>query len=353
MRFLAALSLTVLVATRVYAAVVPTAPSPGLPSPSSGITSFTVGRLVSLLTVESSFGNLTYYGHNTAPPPPFDIGGLEKRCGSNAVGCDGGNVPNTAPCASLIYGAVQTSSDVLPDFVRAICLNSNGQCCISWGKPTSGLRITTLFKAANTAFASCVASGKSGFTRDTGLNGVCTDQCLSNRPDGTMISAKILLLATLIAVQTAATPAPGSKTEDFVVVATKETQFGTLTYYGLAAGTNATALSARACGSNDVLCDTSNVPAAATCSNLINALTANAGAVIPTNAARSVCLTNGNTCCVSWHNTVPNMPEGDLIDAANAVFGTCVVNGLSGATTNTLLNGVCTRQCLSNRATEC
>ncbi|EJD46707.1 hypothetical protein AURDEDRAFT_164160 [Auricularia subglabra TFB-10046 SS5] len=154
-----------------------------LPGSTSGITSFT-GGLVILLTVESLFGNLTYYGHDGTPPAPLEIGDLEKRCGSNAVGCDGGNVPDTAPCASLIYGAVQTSSDVLPDWVRSICLNSNGQRCISWGKPTSGLRITTLFKAANTAFASCVASGQSGFTRDTGLNGVCTDQCLSNRPDG-------------------------------------------------------------------------------------------------------------------------------------------------------------------------
>ncbi|EJD46722.1 hypothetical protein AURDEDRAFT_184243 [Auricularia subglabra TFB-10046 SS5] len=186
MQLLTGIAFALLAAAPAYTAVVPAAaPSPSsLPDSTSGITSFTAGRLVSLLTVESAFGNITYYGHNGTPPAPLEIGGLEKRCGSNAVGCDAGNVPSTAPCASLIYGAVQTSSDVLPDFVRAICLNSNGQCCISWGAATSGLRITTLFKAANTAFASCVASGKSGFTRDTGLNGVCTDQCLSNRPDG-------------------------------------------------------------------------------------------------------------------------------------------------------------------------
>ncbi|EJD46682.1 hypothetical protein AURDEDRAFT_184239 [Auricularia subglabra TFB-10046 SS5] len=177
-----ALIITLLATTRAYAAALAPAPSPS-PTIPTGTTSLT-GRLIALLTVDSRAGKLTYYGLNASLPVLLEIGGLRKRCGSNAVGCDGSNVPKTAPCASLIYGAVQDDTDVLPDWVRAICLNSNGQCCISWGAPTSGLRISTLYKAANKTFNSCVTNGKSGYTRDTNLNGVCTDQCLSNRPDG-------------------------------------------------------------------------------------------------------------------------------------------------------------------------
>ncbi|EJD46680.1 hypothetical protein AURDEDRAFT_46913, partial [Auricularia subglabra TFB-10046 SS5] len=108
---------------------------------------------------------------------------------------------------------------------------------------------------------------------------------------------------------------------------------------------------ARACGSNDVKCDGGHVPPVNTCVDLINSVRDN-GRVL-SKSPRSICLSNGGTCCISWRDVVPDFPEAFLYNAAVAAHNTCVFNGLSGATENTNLNGVCTRQCLSNRATGC
>ncbi|EJD46708.1 hypothetical protein AURDEDRAFT_63094 [Auricularia subglabra TFB-10046 SS5] len=170
-----------------------------------------------------------------------------------------------------------------------------------------------------------------------------------------MFLIKALLVASFVAAQAYATPMPVAAPEELVVLATKDTSFGTLTYYGLAPGANATtpALAvARRCGSNDVTCSGYNIPSARVCASLISSLRANGGTPWPA-SPRSVCLSSGSTCCVSWHDPVPGLVEGYLIGAADAAFNACVVDGLSGATTNTNLNGVCTRQCLSDRATGC
>ncbi|EJD46735.1 hypothetical protein AURDEDRAFT_63018 [Auricularia subglabra TFB-10046 SS5] len=170
-----------------------------------------------------------------------------------------------------------------------------------------------------------------------------------------MFPAKALLITTFVAAQAYATPTPVAATEELVVLGTKDTSFGKLTYYGPAPSANSTTAAvtvARRCGSNDVTCSGYNIPSASVCASLISSLRTNGGTPWPA-SPRSICLSSGSTCCVSWHDPVPGLVEGYLIGAADAAFNACVTDGLSGATTNTNLNGVCTRQCLSDRPTGC
>ncbi|KZV95835.1 hypothetical protein EXIGLDRAFT_734679 [Exidia glandulosa HHB12029] len=172
-----------------------------------------------------------------------------------------------------------------------------------------------------------------------------------------MFVTKAFLLAVFAAFQVQA--APAFPAEDLVVIGTEDSPFGTLTFYGLAPGANITAAKARsafaerACGTNNVQCFGSNVPNSQACSNLISSLNSNSGTVLG-NSPRSICqTTNGNQCCVSWADVASGLTEGELVSAANAVQSGCVNNGQSGLSRNTDLNGVCTTQCLSSRATGC
>lgn len=172
-----------------------------------------------------------------------------------------------------------------------------------------------------------------------------------------MFVTKAILFAALAAFAVNATPTPEAPTsEELVILDTRETSFGTLTYYGRTASANTTAsapaLTSRSCGSNDVTCDGSNVPNASTCKSLIASLSANGNTRLPITPF-SVCLNSGGTCCVSWHDLAGNLQEKHLVNAANAAYNGCVVRGLSGATSNTNLEGTCTRQCLSNRPDNC
>jgi hypothetical protein len=113
-------------------------------------------------------------------------------------------------------------------------------------------------------------------------------------------------------------------------------------------------LSARACGTNDVVCDGGDNPSVGSCSQLIQIMSQNAGTVLST-APRSLCLTQqGSQCCVSWADAVNGLSEGSLLPAAEAVQNACVVQqGISGLARNVNLQGVCTSQCLSNRPGGC
>ncbi|EJD50239.1 hypothetical protein AURDEDRAFT_112316 [Auricularia subglabra TFB-10046 SS5] len=170
-----------------------------------------------------------------------------------------------------------------------------------------------------------------------------------------MLFAKTLILAALAVFQVQAAPAPGD--EALVVVKTEDSIHGPLVFYGLPGTANETVaargLTERACGTNNVQCSGRHVPDNQACQNLINALNANSGSSVG-NSPRSICLTtNGNQCCVSWAKVAPGLTQGILVSAANAVQNDCVVNGQSGLSRNTNLNGICTTQCLSNRATGC
>ncbi|EJD37923.1 hypothetical protein AURDEDRAFT_116665 [Auricularia subglabra TFB-10046 SS5] len=170
-----------------------------------------------------------------------------------------------------------------------------------------------------------------------------------------MLFAKTLILAALAVFQVQAAPAPGD--EALVVLKTEDSIHGPLVFYGLPGAANETVeargLTERACGTNNVQCFGSNVPNRQACQNLINSLNANSGSSVG-NSPRSICqTTNGNQCCVSWANVASGLTQGMLVSAANAVQNGCVVNGQSGLSRNTNLNGVCTTQCLSSRATGC
>ncbi|KAJ7615956.1 hypothetical protein FB45DRAFT_680231, partial [Roridomyces roridus] len=68
---------------------------------------------------------------------------------------------------------------------RSICQTVNGnQCCVSWANAVSGLIQLDLVSAANDVLNDCGGNDISGLTRNTNLNGICTTQCLSNRPSG-------------------------------------------------------------------------------------------------------------------------------------------------------------------------
>ena len=169
-----------------------------------------------------------------------------------------------------------------------------------------------------------------------------------------MLFTKAFLLAALAVFQVQAAPAPGD--EALVVLKTEDSIHGPLVFYGLAGGANETVaarLVERACGTNNVQCFGSHVPNRQSCQNLINSLNANSGSSVG-NSPRSICqTTNANQCCVSWANNAPGLVEGDLVNAAVKTYNQCVTSGLSGLTRNTNLHGVCTTQCLSNRATGC
>ncbi|EJD46695.1 hypothetical protein AURDEDRAFT_62926 [Auricularia subglabra TFB-10046 SS5] len=162
-----------------------------------------------------------------------------------------------------------------------------------------------------------------------------------------------MLVAALLAFKAAGAAVTVPETEELVVISSEITPVGTLTYYGLAAGSaNITNAVTSACGSNNLKCDGGHVPNANLCNNLIDSLSNDGGrSVAP--SPRSICLSNGGTCCVSWHNVVPGLVQGHLVNAARDAYNGCVTHGFSGATDDTNLNGICTRQCLSNRPDGC
>ncbi|EJD50801.1 hypothetical protein AURDEDRAFT_111961 [Auricularia subglabra TFB-10046 SS5] len=172
-----------------------------------------------------------------------------------------------------------------------------------------------------------------------------------------MLFTKAFFLTALALLQVQAAPAPAASEETLVVLKTEDSIHGPLVFYGLPGGANETVaareLTERACGTNNVQCFGSNVPNRQACQNLINSLSANSGTGVG-NSPRSICqTTNGNQCCVSWADVASGLTQGMLVSAANAVQNGCVVNGQSGVSRNTDLNGVCTTQCLSDRASGC
>ncbi|KAJ6516725.1 hypothetical protein C8R47DRAFT_1205946 [Mycena vitilis] len=113
-----------------------------------------------------------------------------------------------------------------------------------------------------------------------------------------------------------------------------------------------TALSARACGTNDVTCSGSHLAQTSICTDLIASL--NDDMKIG-KSPRSICLGQGNErCCVSWATDVQEVPENNLVTPANAIFSKCwsPTSG-SGLARNVRLGDACVTVCLSNRPTGC
>lgn len=135
-------------------------------------------------------GNLTIWGvpdnEDSATTTIIDDSArsdVYRRCGGNQVECNGGNSAYTSVCSALINSLRSVGVNTAP---RSICLSQSGnQCCISWANPAPGLVQTELYNAANKARNNCGGGGTvSAIARDVNLHGVCTHQCLSNRPNG-------------------------------------------------------------------------------------------------------------------------------------------------------------------------
>lgn len=105
-------------------------------------------------------------------------GAVATRLGANSS-----NAAYSTVCSALIGSLSDAGVDTAP---RSICLSQSGnRCCISWANPVPGLVQKNLFNSANTARdrcgGGCTVSAKA---RHVNLRGICTTQCLSNRPDG-------------------------------------------------------------------------------------------------------------------------------------------------------------------------
>lgn len=134
-------------------------------------------------------GNLTIWGvpdNDDSATTTIDDSArsdVHRRCGGNQVQCNGGNSAYTSVCSALIDSLRSVGVNTSP---RSICLSQSGnQCCISWANPAPGLVQVDLYNAANKARNTCGGGGTvSAVVRDVNLHGVCTNQCLSNRPNG-------------------------------------------------------------------------------------------------------------------------------------------------------------------------
>ncbi|KAK2751861.1 hypothetical protein CKAH01_17782, partial [Colletotrichum kahawae] len=104
------------------------------------------------------------------------------------------------------------------------------------------------------------------------------------------------------------------------------------------------------CGSNNVVCSDTNGAPTDLCKRLINTLLNSPGVIVPSNV-NGVSLTSDRSICwIGWRDTITNMPQGNLVDAAAATMGKCgSAVDVSGWAENVNLNNVCSRQCLSNR----
>lgn len=162
----------------------------------------------------------------------------------------------------------------------------------------------------------------------------------------------MLAATALVSVGAAASPAVDTKAS---VVATKDTEFGTLTFYGGVESGKSTLAARQVCGPPDVRClpDSTIVPDVQACQLLIAALD-----VLPAfpigNTTHAICagLDNHEQCCVSWEKAGDDLESTDLVPAALSIFSRCVPGGQrAGAAADVDLRGECTRECLTNTPT--
>ena len=101
------------------------------------------------------------------------------------VVCGTGHVPNAPACLSLINSLAVNSGLMKGVSPRSICQSTNGaQCCVSWANDVVGLLEGDLVSVAVKTYNECITSALSGLARNVQLRGVCTTQCLSDRPGG-------------------------------------------------------------------------------------------------------------------------------------------------------------------------
>lgn len=111
---------------------------------------------------------------------------VQRRCGSNKQICSESHVARLGACSSLISNLKNNKGANVGLSPRSICLKQNGnQCCVSWKDPVGGLKQGMLVSTAQKSYNKCRNAGTvSARANDVNLHGVCTSQCLSDRPGG-------------------------------------------------------------------------------------------------------------------------------------------------------------------------
>jgi hypothetical protein len=166
---------------------------------------------------------------------------------------------------------------------------------------------------------------------------------------------------TLLLTSVCALPTTDTAANPFKILLSEKVPAGTLIWYGYETETTSSlsrslaSLLPRACGTNNVFCDTNHSADAQVCANLISTLSQFGSDSVP-QSPRSICLIGnaGARCCVSWANAVPGLVKSNLVNAATAALNGCrTPNAVSALTRNTLLQSTCTTQCLSDRPNGC
>lgn len=148
-----------------------------------------------VLTIQGIKGTFTVYDNKALPLLTADSAdgapALQRRCGSNQVRCDYQSYrADTRICGLLmdaVGGDARLSASQLTDLCFTVSnpdLQGNPRCCMSWPRRISGLVRGHLLGAATASFRCDRDTLVSAYVSDVDLNGYCTVQCLSNRPDG-------------------------------------------------------------------------------------------------------------------------------------------------------------------------
>ncbi|KAK3380761.1 hypothetical protein B0T24DRAFT_571717 [Lasiosphaeria ovina] len=158
-----------------------------IPAPAADALDAGDDSLIIIETLELVDGTITIYGSNPTfsnVTEPSSTSRLARRCGSNAVSCDGGHVPALNTCTELV-NRIRTSTLTLNGSPRSVCLSRSGKnCCISWSKDIGSVREADLFNAGKNVLDRCVGENNSGLARDVSINGNCLTECLSDRATG-------------------------------------------------------------------------------------------------------------------------------------------------------------------------
>ncbi|KAJ7615832.1 hypothetical protein FB45DRAFT_757343 [Roridomyces roridus] len=118
--------------------------------------------------------------------PATSLTRARSQCNGDNVNCNLKFAANRVACQQLVNSITANPNHVLPPSPRFICLSLNGdQCCVSWADNVQGLTQGALLPVAQ-AQLECEPGNPvlSSFASDVDLNGECTTQCLSNRPNG-------------------------------------------------------------------------------------------------------------------------------------------------------------------------
>ncbi|KAJ7617205.1 hypothetical protein FB45DRAFT_1034498 [Roridomyces roridus] len=142
-------------------------------------------QMFSKLTVALVFSALAALQASASPATTLTRA-RRGQCNGDQVTCNLQFAANKVACQQLINSIAANPNNILPPSPRFICSSLNGdQCCISWADDVQGLTQGALLSMAQTQLE-CEPGNAivSAFAHNVDLNGECTAQCLSNRPDG-------------------------------------------------------------------------------------------------------------------------------------------------------------------------